>query len=117
MRENHAFASPWDFEIGWFSARYLTGTEHATENAGNWGIGLLLRIESAGLATGLNRHLSFFWGSYPIFLFPGFERNLLPTDLCCMSDQALFLLVEDSESDAILIRRAFAKGNIINPLQ
>jgi len=34
-----------------------------------------------------------------------------------MSDQALFLLVEDSESDAILIRRAFVKGNIINPLQ
>jgi CheY-like chemotaxis protein len=34
-----------------------------------------------------------------------------------MSDQALFLLVEDSETDAILIRRAFVKGNIINPLQ
>lgn len=34
-----------------------------------------------------------------------------------MSDQALFLLVEDSETDAILIRRAFIKGNIINPLQ
>jgi CheY-like chemotaxis protein len=34
-----------------------------------------------------------------------------------MSDQALFLLVEDSETDAILIRRAFLKGNIINPLQ
>lgn len=34
-----------------------------------------------------------------------------------MSDQALFLLVEDADTDAILIRRAFAKGNIINPLQ
>jgi CheY-like chemotaxis protein len=34
-----------------------------------------------------------------------------------MSDLALFLLVEDSESDAILIRRAFIKGNVINPLQ
>jgi CheY-like chemotaxis protein len=34
-----------------------------------------------------------------------------------MSDQALFLLVEDAESDAILIRRAFIKGNIVNPLQ
>jgi CheY-like chemotaxis protein len=34
-----------------------------------------------------------------------------------MSDQALFLLVEDSETDAILIRRAFVKGNIVNPLQ
>jgi CheY-like chemotaxis protein len=34
-----------------------------------------------------------------------------------MSDQALFLLVEDAENDAILIRRAFAKGNIVNPLQ
>jgi CheY-like chemotaxis protein len=34
-----------------------------------------------------------------------------------MSDQAVFLLVEDSENDAILIRRAFQKGNIINPLQ
>jgi CheY-like chemotaxis protein len=34
-----------------------------------------------------------------------------------MSDQALFLLVEDADTDAILIRRAFAKSNIINPLQ
>jgi CheY-like chemotaxis protein len=34
-----------------------------------------------------------------------------------MSDQSLFLLVEDEESDAVLIRRAFIKGNIINPLQ
>lgn len=34
-----------------------------------------------------------------------------------MSDQALFLLVEDAETDAILIRRAFIKGNIVNPLQ
>ena len=34
-----------------------------------------------------------------------------------MSDQALFLLVEDAETDAILIRRAFVKGNIVNPLQ
>ena len=33
-----------------------------------------------------------------------------------MSDQALFLLVEDAETDALLIRRAFKKGNIINPL-
>src|SRR5437764_12083920 len=32
------------------------------------------------------------------------------------SDQAMFLLVEDSESDVILIRRAFQKGNILNPL-
>jgi CheY-like chemotaxis protein len=32
-------------------------------------------------------------------------------------DQAMFLLVEDSESDVILIRRAFQKGNIVNPLQ
>ena len=32
------------------------------------------------------------------------------------SDQAMFLLVEDSESDVILIRRAFQKGNIVNPL-
>ena len=34
-----------------------------------------------------------------------------------MSDEALFLLVEDAETDAILIRRAFQKGNIVNPLQ
>jgi CheY-like chemotaxis protein len=34
-----------------------------------------------------------------------------------MSDQALFLLVEDADNDAVLIRRAFVKGNIINPLQ
>ncbi len=33
------------------------------------------------------------------------------------SDQAMFLLVEDSETDVILIRRAFQKGNIVNPLQ
>jgi CheY-like chemotaxis protein len=34
-----------------------------------------------------------------------------------MSEQAVFLLVEDSQNDAILIRRAFQKGNILNPLQ
>src|SRR5579885_1437679 len=34
-----------------------------------------------------------------------------------MSDQALFLLVEDADTDAVLIRRAFSKGNIVNPLQ
>lgn len=32
-------------------------------------------------------------------------------------DQALFLLVEDSEDDVVLIQRAFKKGNILNPVQ
>ena len=34
-----------------------------------------------------------------------------------MSDQALFLLVEDSEDDILLTRRAFVRANILNPLQ
>lgn len=33
------------------------------------------------------------------------------------ADQALFLLVEDSDDDVLLIQRAFKKGNVINPLQ
>ena len=34
-----------------------------------------------------------------------------------MSNQALFLLVDDSEDDVMLVRRAFAKAKIVNPLQ
>lgn len=34
-----------------------------------------------------------------------------------MSDQALFLLVEDNDDHVILIRRAFAKSKVVNPLQ
>jgi CheY-like chemotaxis protein len=34
-----------------------------------------------------------------------------------MSDQALFLLVEDNEDHVLLIRRAFAKTKVVNPLQ
>lgn len=34
-----------------------------------------------------------------------------------MSEQALFLLVEDNEDHVVLIRRAFAKSKIVNPLQ
>jgi CheY-like chemotaxis protein len=34
-----------------------------------------------------------------------------------MSDRALFLLVEDTEEDVLLIHRAFLKANILNPLQ
>ena len=34
-----------------------------------------------------------------------------------MSDQALFLLVEDNEDHVILIRRAFVKSKVVNPLQ
>lgn len=34
-----------------------------------------------------------------------------------MSDQALVLLVEDNEDDVSLVRRAFSKGKVVNPLQ
>jgi CheY-like chemotaxis protein len=34
-----------------------------------------------------------------------------------MSDQALFLLVEDNEDHVLLIRRAFVKSKVVNPLQ
>src|SRR5579883_241421 len=34
-----------------------------------------------------------------------------------MLDRALFLLVEDDENHADLVRRAFRKANIVNPLQ
>jgi len=34
-----------------------------------------------------------------------------------MSDRALFLLVEDTEDDVLLIHRAFLKANILNTLQ
>ena len=33
-----------------------------------------------------------------------------------MSDHAVILLVEDREDDVVIIRRAFSKGNILNPL-
>jgi len=34
-----------------------------------------------------------------------------------MPDKAIFLLVEDSADDVLLIRRAFSKASIVNPLQ
>jgi CheY-like chemotaxis protein len=34
-----------------------------------------------------------------------------------MSDQALFLLVEDDPGDALLIRRAFVQAKVLNPVQ
>jgi len=34
-----------------------------------------------------------------------------------MSDQALVLLVEDNDDDVTLVRRAFNKCNVVNPLQ
>ena len=34
-----------------------------------------------------------------------------------MPEHALILLVEDMEDDLVLIRRAFAKANILNPIQ
>ena len=34
-----------------------------------------------------------------------------------MPDQALFMLVEDSADDVLLTKRAFLKGNIVNPLR
>ena len=33
-----------------------------------------------------------------------------------MSDQALFLLIEDTENDVLLIQRAFIKAKVLNPL-
>jgi len=33
-----------------------------------------------------------------------------------MSDYAVILLAEDREDDIVLIRRAFAKGKVVNPL-
>jgi CheY-like chemotaxis protein len=33
-----------------------------------------------------------------------------------MSSQAVFLLVEDSEDDALLIKRAFQRANVLNPV-
>lgn len=48
------------------------------------------------------------------YTFTGSFRLHVPS---IMSEQAVFLLVEDSQNDAILIRRAFQKGNILNPLQ
>src|SRR6266850_4379035 len=37
--------------------------------------------------------------------------------LICMSDQAVILLAEDREDDIVLVRRAFAKAYVLNPLQ
>src|SRR5689334_4905092 len=34
-----------------------------------------------------------------------------------MNGDAIFLLVEDDENDVLLIRRAFSRGQILNPLQ
>ena len=34
-----------------------------------------------------------------------------------MSDQAVFLLVDDNEGDVLLVRRAFVKAKVLNPLQ
>ncbi len=34
-----------------------------------------------------------------------------------MPDQDVFLLIEDTENDALLVRRAFLKANVLNPLQ
>ncbi|PWU10767.1 MAG: two-component system response regulator [Verrucomicrobia bacterium] len=33
-----------------------------------------------------------------------------------MSEQAVFLLVEDDENDIVLIRRSFIKANVLNPV-
>ena len=33
-----------------------------------------------------------------------------------MPDEAVFLLVEDSEDDVLLIRRAFIQARVLNPL-
>jgi CheY-like chemotaxis protein len=55
-------------------------------------------------------------GIYPIPDFTALTE-LVAEFAVFMSEQAVFLLVEDSDNDAILIRRAFHKGNIVNPLQ
>ena len=33
-----------------------------------------------------------------------------------MPDKSVFLLLEDSEDDAVLVQRAFQKANVLNPL-
>ena len=33
-----------------------------------------------------------------------------------MSERSIFLLVEDDENDVVLVRRAFCKSNLLNPL-
>ena len=38
------------------------------------------------------------------------------SSLMIMADQAVILLAEDREDDILVIRRAFAKGDILNPL-
>lgn len=34
-----------------------------------------------------------------------------------MREAKVFLLVEDNENDALLLKRAFSRGNLVNPLQ
>jgi CheY-like chemotaxis protein len=52
------------------------------------------------------------WGIYPMPKVGATDRKV-----CCMSDQALILLVEDREDDVFLLRRSFEKAGIINPMQ
>jgi len=53
-------------------------------------------------------------GVYPIGAgaFAHYAAHLVAT-----SEQALFLIVEDNEDHALLICRAFARSNVVNPVQ
>jgi len=53
------------------------------------------------------------WGIHPM---AGTGAKDLTHDHDFMSDQALFLLIEDTENDVLLIQRAFIKAKILNPL-
>ena len=55
---------------------------------------------------------SLLWGIYPI----PHTRKRVSNAMTIMSDQALFLLIEDTENDVLLIQRAFIKAKILNPL-
>jgi CheY-like chemotaxis protein len=46
-----------------------------------------------------------------------FGRSVNSTRVQIMSDQGVILVAEDNEVDVLLLRRAFAKAQLLNPLQ